>query len=144
MPSELVSGVSAGGASMRRALATGSQRSFRHVCLRPFSGTKLVDVEAPESDSSSVGALARERVGMYAELSKARLSALVVVTAGAGYGAGVGPLDPITFASLAAGKVLCVYRQQCGSSPVFALHCRDFSRGRVSQHIQPVDRAGEG
>jgi len=43
---------------------------------------------------------------MYAELSKARLSALVVVTAGAGYGAGVGPLDPITFGALAAGTSL--------------------------------------
>ena len=43
---------------------------------------------------------------LYAELSKARLSALVVVTAGAGYAAAAGPFDPVTFACLAGGTSL--------------------------------------
>lgn len=43
---------------------------------------------------------------MYAELSKARLSALVVVTAGAGYASGCGAFDPLVFAALCGGTSL--------------------------------------
>lgn len=50
----------------------------------------------------------QRRLKIYAELSKARLSALVVVTAGAGYAAGtpMAAFDPLTFAALCAGTSL--------------------------------------
>jgi len=54
---------------------------------------------------SLFGAL-HERAGLYSELSKSRLSALVVVTAGAGYAAGTPVLDPATLASLCVGTSL--------------------------------------
>ena len=48
-----------------------------------------------------------EWVGVYSELSKSRLSALVVSTTAAGYLMTVGPLDPICLASTLGGTFLC-------------------------------------
>ena len=45
-------------------------------------------------------------MGLYAELSKARLSSLVVITAGAGYAAAGGEMDYTTMAALCGGTSL--------------------------------------
>jgi len=65
------------------------------------------DSEAAASPSSA-GALAtvRTNLGLYAELSKARLSSLVVITAGAGYAAAGGEMDYTTMAALCGGTSL--------------------------------------
>ena len=76
-----------------------AQRSLSAV--RP----PLVDHRRQESPAPSIVS-AGGRLGLYAELSKARLSALVVVTAGAGYAAGAEVFDPVTFSCVAAGTSL--------------------------------------
>ena len=85
---------------------------------RYFAGSSTAQPRDDESSASTAapvvqspaiptGAnLLKSRLGIYAELSKARLSSLVVLTAGAGYAAGVGPFDPLTFSALAVGTTL--------------------------------------
>jgi len=57
---------------------------------------------APSSFSPSSGAL-----GIYAELAKSKLSALVVATTAAGYLMAPVPIEPATLASAIAGTFLC-------------------------------------
>lgn len=60
---------------------------------------------ASPSSASAIAAL-RTNLGLYAELSKARLSSLVVITAGAGYAAAGGEMDYTTMAALCGGTSL--------------------------------------
>lgn len=77
---------------------------LRHLSLGPSDESSAA---APPSVEGVSDVGLNERLRMYAELSKARLSALVVVTAGAGYAAaGPAAMDPYTFAALASGTTL--------------------------------------
>jgi len=84
-------------------------RARRHVSLRQFSLGQSDDSPAavPPTTKYEADVNIKARLLMYAELSKARLSALVVVTAGAGYAAaGSAAMDPCTFAALTTGTTL--------------------------------------
>lgn len=82
--------------------------------------------------------VARRNAGLYAELSKHRLSALVVVTAGAGYAAGGGALDPTTLSALCVGTGLAA-----GSANTFNQaieHQRDRLMKRTCERPLPSGR----
>jgi len=49
----------------------------------------------------------KEKLSYYMKLSKARLTGLVVLTAGAGYALAPGPFLPLTFTCMAVGTTLC-------------------------------------
>lgn len=82
----------------------------RSTSLRssPLTSCFTTRSESPSDAKPDVVSL-RSYVGMYAELSKARLSSLVVVTAGAGYLAGCSQPDPVTLACLFGGTTLCAF-----------------------------------
>ena len=79
--------------------STGSEANSRHPSseeLRPESG-----------DSSSPNAKTPSKFRSYLELSKFRLSSLVVVTSGAGFLCAGFPIDGITMAAACIGTGLC-------------------------------------
>lgn len=69
---------------------------------------KTLAAAAPQSALPEVGAL--RSVGLFLELAKARLAALVVVTAAAGFAlASRGPSDPIAFVAVLLGTALTAF-----------------------------------
>lgn len=83
----------------------------RTSVLRVLSTRSTAELSASSAsiDSSAVSPVAltlRERVDVYAQLSKARLSALVVVTTGAGFLMAGGPISWGSFAAATVGTSL--------------------------------------
>jgi hypothetical protein len=77
--------------------------------------TDVGDIGAQNLAQTSALNQMKIKLGMYGELSKARLSALVVVTSGAGYGAGCDVIDPCAVVSLFVGTSLAAgwFRNRC-------------------------------
>jgi protoheme IX farnesyltransferase len=130
---------------MRSVSAVGRparQTNWGRCRLRFFAAPPTISNSDDGSGGvKSAGALGvSARAGLYAELSKARLSSLVVVTAGAGYAAGCEPVDPATFAALCAGTSLAA-----GSANTFNQiieRNRDKTMKRTRTRPLPAGRIG--
>jgi len=86
----------------------GFSSSFIYESKRKKSDATITgEVKNPE-DWTKIGRPSlRKRLGLYAKLSKSRLTGLVVLTAAAGYAIAPGPWDPLVFTGTALGTMLC-------------------------------------
>ncbi|OQR83121.1 protoheme IX farnesyltransferase [Achlya hypogyna] len=81
-------------------------RVFRILSLSTRTDSQLSSVATSTQVAAATSLTLSERVGVYSQLSKARLSSLVVVTAGAGFFMMGGPISWSSFAALAVGTTL--------------------------------------
>ncbi|KDO30098.1 hypothetical protein SPRG_05289 [Saprolegnia parasitica CBS 223.65] len=84
----------------------GQPRVFRILSLSTRTDSQLSSVATTSQVTAATTLTLSERVGIYNQLAKARLSALVVVTAGAGFFMMGGPVSWGSFAALAVGTTL--------------------------------------
>ncbi|KAG9415820.1 Protoheme IX farnesyltransferase, mitochondrial [Aphanomyces cochlioides] len=78
---------------------------FRILYLSTRTDAQMA-AETVASNAAAVPLSLKERIGIYKELSKARLSSLVVLTAGAGFFMMGGPISWTSFAALSVGTTL--------------------------------------
>jgi len=82
--------------------------SFVYQGKRTKSDTTTAVGEPKDNDWTQIGSHSiRKRLGLYAKLSKSRLTGLVVLTAAAGYAIAPGPWDPYVFTCTALGTMFC-------------------------------------
>ena len=82
------------------------RNSVTHQYIR-FSSSNGSNDLPTQCDIPKKSLSIKQKVKAYAELSKFRLSSLVVVTTGAGFLCAGGPVDTITMAASCFGTMLC-------------------------------------
>eukprot|EP00521_Asterionellopsis_glacialis_P014752 CAMPEP_0195298372 /NCGR_PEP_ID=MMETSP0707-20130614/23337_1 /TAXON_ID=33640 /ORGANISM="Asterionellopsis glacialis, Strain CCMP134" /LENGTH=427 /DNA_ID=CAMNT_0040360455 /DNA_START=102 /DNA_END=1385 /DNA_ORIENTATION=+ len=92
----------------RVLVANGASRSCRRIVwhVRSFSTDTQTQATATKSLSAEQDS-SPSLVKAYLDLSKARLSSLVVATTAAGFVAAGGPLNPVTLSAACVGTALC-------------------------------------
>ena len=118
-------------------------RSFSSIPSNGSTNTApLIDPNSTINSKPVVNSKKKSRLALYGDLTKFRLSSLVVVTSGAGFLCGGMPLDFTTMAAACVGTGLCA--ASAGSFNQIIEKERDASMKRTNQRPLPSGRLSVG
>lgn len=95
------------GLTLRRGVLRNTTTAHSHLPIVRALSTSSESTPAGAQTSKPPRSLVAQKLQAYAELSKFRLSSLVVVTTGAGFLCAGGPVDLGTMAAACVGTALC-------------------------------------